>query len=78
MKLFENLTHFANNTSIHGLVYIAKKSSSAAKRITWFVLFLLSMIYAGNQIAEEVKCKFMIQYVHFTKCVLLRYHLTGK
>ena len=78
MKLFENLTNFANNTSIHGLVYIAKKSSSATKQITWFVLFLLSMIYAGNQIAEEVKCKFKIQYVHLTKSVLLRYHLTGK
>ena len=77
MKLFENLTDFANNTSIHGLVYIAKKSSPASKRITWFVLFLLSMIYAGNQIAEEVKCKFMNQYVHYTKCDFLRYPVTG-
>ena len=56
MKLIDNLTHFANNTSIHGLVYIAKKSSSKAKRITWFVIFILSMIYAGTQIAEEAKC----------------------
>ena len=57
MKLIENLTHFSNNTSIHGLVHIAKKSSSKAKRITWFVIFILSMIYAGTQIAEEAKCK---------------------
>ena len=60
MKLIENLTHFANNTSIHGLVQIAKKSSSKAKRITWFVIFILSMIYAGTQIAEEAKCKSLV------------------
>ena len=64
MKLIENLTHFSNNTSIHGLVHIAKKSSSKAKRITWFVIFILSMIYAGTQIAEEAKCKHLYLLIY--------------
>ena len=61
MKLVDNLTGFANNTSIHGLVQIAKKSSSNAKRIAWFIIFVLSMVYAGFQIAAEVKCKYVCQ-----------------
>ena len=57
MKLVENFTYFANTTSIGGLLHIAKKSSSTAKRFTWLVIFVLTMIYAGTQIAEEAKCK---------------------
>ncbi len=61
MKLVENLNHFANNPSIHGLVHIAKKSSSNAKRIAWFVIFVLSMVYAGIQIIAEARCKYIFQ-----------------
>ena len=57
MYLVENLTNFANNTSIQGLVHIANKKSTKAKRFTWFIIFVLSLMYAGTQIAEEVKCK---------------------
>ena len=61
MKLLDNLTHFANNTSIHGLVHIAKKSSSTAKRIAWLIIFILSMLYAGIQIGFEIECKYITQ-----------------
>ena len=57
MYLVDNLTEFSNNTGIHGLAQIAKETSSKAKRFTWFIIFVLSLIYAGTQIAEEVKCK---------------------
>ena len=66
MKLAENLTYFAENTSIHGLVQIAKKSSSMQKRLIWLVIFVLSMIYAGTQIAEEAKCKHITEGFIFT------------
>ena len=58
MRLVDNLVKFANETSIGGFVHIAKSSSSKTKRITWFLIFCLSIIYAGFQIKDEVKCKF--------------------
>ncbi len=60
MKLVENLIEFANWTSIHGFVHMAKSSSSKAKRIAWFLIFTGVMIYAGMQIASEAKC----EYIH--------------
>ena len=62
MKLVENLTEFANWTSIHGFVHMAKSSSSKAKRIAWFLIFTGVMIYAGMQIASEAKC----EYIHYS------------
>ena len=56
MKLVENLAAFAGETSIHGLIYIAK-SPSKAKRIAWFFLFSASLAYALTQISYEAKCK---------------------
>ena len=56
MKLVESLTKFSNNTSIHGLVFIAN-SRSIAKKITWLFLFVLSLMYAGFQIASEAHGK---------------------
>ena len=53
----ENLREFANGTSIHGFIHIAKKSSSNAKRIAWFLIFIGVMMYAGIQISSEVKCE---------------------
>ena len=72
MKLAENLTYFAENTSIHGLVQIAKASSSVQKRLIWLVIFVLSMIYAGTQIAEEAKCKHITEV--FLQCCLYQNH----
>ena len=67
MKLVENLVYFANNTSIHGVVHIAKEKSSTAKRITWLIIFILSMLYASIQIGEEINCKYMIKiYIVYT------------
>ena len=58
MRLIENLIKFAKETSIHGFVQMANASSSKVKRITWFVLFCSSLIYARYQISDEVKCKY--------------------
>ena len=66
MKLAENLAAFASETSIHGLNYIAKPSSSRAVRITWFFLFMGALMYALVQISDEVKCKFVYRAV-FTR-----------
>ena len=57
MKIVENITKFAKETSIHGFVHMANSTSTKAKRITWFLLFMSSLIYAGVQISEEAKCK---------------------
>ena len=56
MKLDENLTAFAGETSIHGLNYIAK-SPSKAVRIAWFFIFTASLTYAFFQISYEANCK---------------------
>ena len=57
MKLVDELSQFARDSSIHGLNYIAKSGSSSRVRIAWFLLFTGSMIYAGVQIADEAKGK---------------------
>ena len=57
MRLFDNLIAFAKETSIHGFVQMANASYSYTKRIAWFILFCISIIYAGFQISDEVKCK---------------------
>ena len=59
MKLVENLTEFSNGTSIHGFVHMAKSSSSYTKRIIWFVIFSVVMLYAGMQISSEFKCEYI-------------------
>ena len=56
MKLVENLTAFANETSIHGLIYIAK-SPSKAVRIAWFFIFTAALMYAFVRISYDAKCK---------------------
>ena len=62
MRLVENVRKFAMETSIHGLLHIAKPSSSTAKRITWLILFTLSMLYASIQIGYEAMCKYIQRY----------------
>ena len=57
MKLVENLTSFCSETSIHGLKYIAKSSSSNSVRITWFILYMGALMYGLVEISLEVKSK---------------------
>ena len=68
MKLDDNLIAFASETSIHGLNYIAKTSSSKAIRLTWFLLFMGALVYALAQISDEVQCKHLI--ISCLKCKL--------
>ena len=56
MKLVENLTAFAAETSIHGLNFIAKSKTVLMQGI-WFPLFTASLAYAIVQIVNEAKCK---------------------
>ena len=62
MRLVENITTFAGETSIHGLKYIAKSSSTNAKRITWTFLFVGALMYALVEISHEVKSKLTLIY----------------
>ena len=55
MKLVENLTAFAQESSIHGINFIAKPSYSNAVRITWFLLFMGALSYAVIQISYEAE-----------------------
>ena len=61
MSLLDSLTKFADESSIHGLNYVAKSPSKTA-RIVWFILFTGALIYAGLQIGEEFRGKFFIPF----------------
>ena len=74
MRLVENLTKFANITSIHGLVFIAN-SRSTVKKITWFLLFVSSLIYAGFQIASEAHGKILCLKRIFIFTIFLKTYL---
>ena len=50
LNLPDRLTEFAQETSIHGLSFVAQTSYSGLKRLTWFFLFLGSLMYAGLQL----------------------------
>ena len=51
------LKEFCQNTSIHGLSAIVDAKSSVIKRIGWFVIFVISLLYAGTQLKENVDSK---------------------
>ena len=55
MKLVENLTAFAQESSIHGINIIANRSYSNVVRITWFALFMGALSYAVIQISYEAE-----------------------
>ena len=57
MGVVDTLTHFSQETSIHGLAYVGKKSSSKGKRWTWMGLLIGSLIYAFVQIKYLSQCK---------------------
>ena len=51
------LKEFCQNTSIHGLSSIVEAKSSLIKRIAWFVIFVISISYAGIQLKGNVDSK---------------------
>ena len=51
------LKEFCQNTSIHGLRSIVDAKSSLIKRIAWFVIFVISLLYAGIKLKENVDSK---------------------
>ena len=55
MKLVENLTSFAQESSIHGINLIANRKYSNVVRITWFGLFMGAISYAVIQISYEAE-----------------------
>ena len=55
MKLVENLTAFAQESSIHGINFIAKPSYSNVVHITWFALFMGALSYAVIEISYEAE-----------------------
>ena len=57
MKLKDNLISFIQNTSLHGVNFIGKESYSTKVRLTWLVLFLISLAYGITMISIEVKGK---------------------
>ena len=57
MKLVENLRDFSENTSLHGVNLIGKASLSTTVRLTWCLLFAISLGYGMTMISYEVKGK---------------------
>ena len=57
MMLLRTIKHFCETTSVHGLGFIVEAKSSLIKRIAWFVIFLISISYAGIQLKENVDSK---------------------
>ena len=55
MKLVENLKAFAQESSIHGIKFIANPTYSNFVRITWFALFMGALSYAVVQISYEAE-----------------------
>ena len=58
MMILSTLKEFCETTSIHGLGFIVKANTSLVKRTAWFVIFLISISYAGIQLKESVESKF--------------------
>ena len=55
--LKNTIKEFCETTSVHGLSFIVNTKSSLIKRIAWFVIFLISISYAGIQLKENVDSK---------------------
>ena len=55
------LMEFCQNTTIHGLGSIVDSKSSIIKRIAWFVIFVVSISYAGIQLKDNVDSKLTLE-----------------
>ena len=58
MGLLQVLKDFAAGTSIQGLKYLVDPQLSLAKRVSWALIFIAALIYAGRQLNISVICKF--------------------
>ena len=67
------LKEFCQNTSIHGLSSIVDTKNSLIKRIAWFVIFVISLLYAGIQLKENVDSKLTLSIIQIGN--ILRKHL---
>ena len=57
------IKEFCQNTSIHGLSSIVEAKSSLIKRIAWFVIFVISISYAGIQLKGNVDSKLTLSII---------------
>ena len=64
LNLPDRLTEFAQETSIHGLSFVAQTSYSGLKRLTWFFLFLGSLMYAGLQLKTASEGYIVFHFVY--------------
>ena len=53
----EELKDFCRETSIHGLGQIANTRASGVTRLLWLGLFLVSLLYAGQQLTSSIRSK---------------------
>ena len=60
MGLVDKLKDFANETSIHGVMFMAQTSASSGRRLLWTFLFIGSLMYAVIQMKAIVDCKFAL------------------
>ena len=58
MGLLQVLKDFAAGTSIHGLTFLVQPQLSVVRRLSWALIFLGALIYAGRQLNISVICKF--------------------
>ena len=57
MGLLQVLKDFAAGTSIQGLKYLVDPQLSLAKKVSWALIFIAALIYAGRQLNISVICK---------------------
>ena len=58
MVLLKVFKDFAATTSIHSLTFLVNPQLSVVKRISWAVLIIGAVIYAGYQLNITFACKF--------------------
>ena len=58
MVLLKVFKDFAATTSIHAFTFLVNPQLSVVKRISWAVLIIGAVIYAGYQLNISVVCKF--------------------
>ena len=63
MKLVENIAAFTENSSIHGINYIARSTLSKTVRCAWVFIFVFSLFYAATMISFEAKGNKISQFV---------------
>ena len=71
----EELKHFCNETSIHGLGQIANGGIHFLKRLIWFGIFVGCLAYAGQQLYSTIKGKLTFIYLF---CFELTWHTSDK